>query len=249
MSTDTAILLVDDEDSFLRATAELLTQEGYQIVCAPDVVQGLGILGNRAFDLMIADIRMPGNDDLRLVQEARRLAPGMPIVLMTGYPSVETATRSIEFSVAAYLIKPVPYPQLLKTVRQSLADSEPARRLSRVVEHLKGCVEDLEACLNAACTVQSAGAGLSQVTVRTLGVCVGELYRLGQGSWPAGECSPICELVDCSRARQISAALSDAVDVLQETKHRFKSKELAGLRDRLDRLRKSLTNSSGNGKS
>ena len=69
-------------------------------------------LAERRFDALVADIQMPGNRDLELVQWAILNAPGMPVILITGNPTVDSAVASLRLPVAAYLVKPVDYERL-----------------------------------------------------------------------------------------------------------------------------------------
>ncbi|MHB8957585.1 MAG: response regulator [Pirellulaceae bacterium] len=98
-----SILFVDDEETFRESTCRLLRREGFDCHGAADADEGLSILRANRFDLLVADIRMPANPELRIVRAARELDHTMPVILMTGYPSMETAIHSVELSVAAYL--------------------------------------------------------------------------------------------------------------------------------------------------
>jgi len=105
------ILIADDEETFLLSTADLLRREGYHCDCAPDGKRAAEMLGKGEYDLLIADIKMPGNGNLELVREMPRLAEGLPVILVTGYPSLKTAMESFQLPVAAYLPKPVEWPR------------------------------------------------------------------------------------------------------------------------------------------
>jgi CheY-like chemotaxis protein len=104
-------LIADDEETFLLSTADLLRREGYHCDCAPDGKRAAEMLGKGEYDLLIADIKMPGNGNLELVREMPRLAEGLPVILVTGYPSLKTAMESFQLPVAAYLPKPVELPR------------------------------------------------------------------------------------------------------------------------------------------
>src|SRR5689334_4884686 len=97
------ILIADDEQTFLDSTADLLRREGYQVQCAPDAPSAVALLRQNSFDLLIADINMPGNPDLELISEVRRSATGLPVILVTGYPSTKTAIHAVQLAVVSYL--------------------------------------------------------------------------------------------------------------------------------------------------
>lgn len=119
------ILLADDEEPFRSATAKLLQHEGYECVCVADGFAAAKAMCGSPFDLLIADIRMPGNRDLELVRQVAR--HHIPTILITGYPSVETAVNAVELAVVSYLGKPVNFAALLEAVRYALSESLPAR--------------------------------------------------------------------------------------------------------------------------
>src|ERR1700752_4583074 len=143
MSSAARILIADDEEFFLRATADLLAREGYECICASDGHVAAERLGNEEFDLLIADIRMPGNLDLQLVKEISGMQSPIPIILVTGFPSIETAVESIHLPVVAYFTKPVEFAHLLAEVERALVKTRLARAANRLRARLETCNEEL----------------------------------------------------------------------------------------------------------
>jgi DNA-binding NtrC family response regulator len=115
------ILIADDEESFRRATAQLLEREGYRCDEAGDALTAVQRLSHATYDLLIADIRMPGNARLELLGEMPVLAPGVPVILVTGFPSFTSGQRALDLPVVAYLVKPVEFGDLLMRVRNWLS--------------------------------------------------------------------------------------------------------------------------------
>ena len=111
------ILMADDEESFLKSTAALLRRQGYECDCVANAPGAIEKLRGEKYDLLIADIKMPGNNDLELIRAIPTVSPGLPVIMETGYPSLETAAQSIELPVVAYLVKPVDFEQLLAQTR------------------------------------------------------------------------------------------------------------------------------------
>jgi len=103
----------------LKATAELLRDEGFACDCATDGFQALKILSLHRHDLLIADLQMPGNTQFELFEQAAQIAPMMPMILVTGYPSLGSAIRAVELPVVAYLVKPFDFGDLLEYVRKA----------------------------------------------------------------------------------------------------------------------------------
>jgi CheY-like chemotaxis protein len=239
MSCPRSILVADDEDTFLQSTARLLRRDGYDCECAPNADRAIDLLHAHRYDLLIADIKMPGNTDLRLVQESRQLAAGMPVILVTGYPSLDTAIRSVQLPVVAYLTKPIDPGQLLAEVRTAMEQSHDYTTVLGAHRRLENClreIEDLEAGLRpsrsgAACP---AAPALLNAAVQSVAECLAELGRLWQALLPAAPPPNLCRLVCCGRRDILEGALRDAVETIERTKHAFKSKELGSLRARLE---------------
>jgi two-component system response regulator HydG len=101
------ILVVDDDRAFRLSTAELLRQDGYEVVQAAEARDAAEALGKSRFDLMLLDLRMPGLDGLDLVEVLRKRGEGVPILMITGFGSIETAVRSLHTGVDDFLAKPV----------------------------------------------------------------------------------------------------------------------------------------------
>ena len=88
-------ILVADDDLFRDTTAALLRKAGYAVDCASDAMEASQMLSAAQYDLLIADIKMPGNAQLQLVLEVSESARGLPIILATGYPALETAVKAV----------------------------------------------------------------------------------------------------------------------------------------------------------
>jgi DNA-binding NtrC family response regulator len=152
------ILIADDEKSFLKFSAKLLKKEGYQCDTAKDGPAAVGFLRENRYDVVISDIRMPGNTGLRLAQEVGSLQAGVPVVIVTGYPSLDTAKRAVGLPVVAYIEKPVEFNVLLSSVKSAIlqgrswqkgTDGHKCRidrceKLNVIVEEIDGAVSALE---------------------------------------------------------------------------------------------------------
>ena len=100
------ILVVDDEDIIRVLLTEILTEDGYEIVTATDGRDAIEILEREQFDLIISDMVMPGMNGIEVLQAAFRIDPHYQIIMITGYPSVETAVRLVNLGAADYITKP-----------------------------------------------------------------------------------------------------------------------------------------------
>jgi len=119
--TKKRILIADDEPLYLRTTGQLLRKAGYECVCVPGGVEALNKLQNEPFDLILSDLNMPGNLKLELLQQGRSQWPHIPLIVITGVPSLPTAIESVRLGIADYLLKPVKYEDLLASVNRVLS--------------------------------------------------------------------------------------------------------------------------------
>jgi two-component system response regulator HydG len=116
------ILIADDEPLFLKTTGELLTKAGYECRCVADARAALEALGRELFDLVLSDLNMPGNLQLELLRAGRAQWPDVPLIVITGVPSLPTAVESLRLGIADYLLKPVSYRDLLSSIRRTLGE-------------------------------------------------------------------------------------------------------------------------------
>ena len=122
MTTPARILIVDDEENFAKSTAHILEEEGYICRCASNTDEGLAALALEEFDLVLADIRMPGNSDLEFFHQLCDQYPDVPLIPITGYPSLDTAVRCIRLKVSDYLVKPFEVDALKECIKTCLAE-------------------------------------------------------------------------------------------------------------------------------
>ena len=139
------ILIVDDEESFLYSTADVLRREGYDCVCASEGTTARNLLAAENVDLVIADIMMEGNAQLEFIKDLPRIADGVPVILVTGYPSLDTAIEAIPLPVVAYLIKPFELDELLDKVRTAVGNKERlrVRRMERALKKIANNLEEV----------------------------------------------------------------------------------------------------------
>lgn len=121
------ILAVDDEPHVLDLCREVLSRDGYAVETAVDTEAALGALRARDYDLVLTDLRMPGRDGLELIREARQLIPRMPIVVLTGYPSIESAVAAVRQGADDVVTKPFDNEHLCRVVRRVLRNAPGTR--------------------------------------------------------------------------------------------------------------------------
>jgi len=119
--SESAILVVDDEES-LRLTFQMfLSREGYgPVTVASTFEDALALIESQSFDLIISDIVMEGASGIDLLRRVKELNLECPVVMVTGYPNINTASEAVRLGAFDYLSKPVKKTDLLRTARMAL---------------------------------------------------------------------------------------------------------------------------------
>ena len=144
MSQQTRILLADDEDFFLRTSAQLFRQAGYFCECVRDATETMQALERQPFDALVADIHMAGNSELELVREIRTRFAELPVIIVTGRPSVATAITALRLAAVDYILKPVDFPELLGRVEEAIKARRALRSVEQHLEEFGPVVEKLQ---------------------------------------------------------------------------------------------------------
>jgi DNA-binding NtrC family response regulator len=117
------ILVVDDEVGMCDFLRYLLEGEGYEVDDANSAAESLGKLAESAYDLVLADIKMPGMDGLEMLRQIKEIDERTVVIVMTGYSSLETAIKAIKYNAHNYLTKPFDDPDaVLAAVENGLAE-------------------------------------------------------------------------------------------------------------------------------
>ena len=115
------ILVVDDELGIRALLSEILTDEGHSIELAENAAQARAARERRRPDLVLLDIWMPDVDGITLLKEWSATAQlNMPVIMMSGHGTIDTAVEAIKFGAMAFLEKPITLQKLLRAVEQAL---------------------------------------------------------------------------------------------------------------------------------
>lgn len=238
MFTDFRVLFADDEETFLYSTSELLRRAGYTCDSALDTHAARALLQQHRYDLVITDLKMPGNHELQFARQLAQLSDSLSIILVTGHPSLSSAIESLELPVVAYLIKPFEFQDLLAKVRTAAERSRVRRAVDSEITRLKEYRQDLSQVQTSleefprTSPTQSMQA-LVGLTLRSVAEGLANLQDLVRQSQVGAD-----DKAASSMPRELEQALHDTVATLERTKSAFKSKELGELRKRLEVLLK-----------
>lgn len=137
------ILVVDDEAPIRLTMRALLQRRGYQVTIAEDGEDALGLIHQRAFDLLLLDLRMPGIGGIDVAKPARERQPDVAIIILTGHGSLDTAIEGLHLQVFDYLLKTASPHDVLQRVETALAERHAAQRQQQLMATLHSVVGEL----------------------------------------------------------------------------------------------------------
>ncbi|MEW5983528.1 MAG: response regulator [Acidobacteriota bacterium] len=116
------VLVADDEPGIRELLRKTLALAEYDVEEAPDGRTALARLRAGRYDLLITDLKMPGIDGLALIREVRRLAPTLPVIIITAYSTEASAIEAINLGVQGYLTKPFRIAKILSAAATALGE-------------------------------------------------------------------------------------------------------------------------------
>jgi excisionase family DNA binding protein len=114
------VLVVDDEESIRDLLSKTLALAEYEVETASDATAALDRMRRTEYDLLVADLKMPGMDGLTLIKQARTIKADLPIIIITGFSSESSAIEAVNLGVTGYLTKPFRVPQVLAAAARAL---------------------------------------------------------------------------------------------------------------------------------
>jgi DNA-binding NtrC family response regulator len=110
------ILVIDDEDIVRLSCSRTLVPEGYELKMAKNGQEGIKMLEEESFDLVLTDLKMPNMDGIEVLGTIKEKWPKTDVVIVTGYQTVETAVKAIKLGAFDYIEKPFTPDTLIATV-------------------------------------------------------------------------------------------------------------------------------------
>jgi DNA-binding NtrC family response regulator len=140
-----SILIVDDEESVRDSLYSWFVEDGYRVECAEDAKKALQILENDGFDIVLADIKMPGMDGLEMLRRIKLLKSDSIVIVMTAFATVDTAVQALKDGAFDYITKPFDpddLSHLIRNASKQISLAEENESLKKKVVSLEN-VEDL----------------------------------------------------------------------------------------------------------
>jgi DNA-binding NtrC family response regulator len=177
------ILIVEPDEDTRNDVSHLLQGMGYSCAAVPNGPEAIVALQAHPYDLLITEIRIPEDEGINLIRTVANTTLGLLSIIITAYPSLDTAAAAIQLPVTAYLVKPVASHLLIDQVRKSMAFAKKLRRSAELEERARSCQERVD-----------------QTNIF------------------------------------LANTLQDTIQILESTRSAFKSKQLAALRRKLERI-------------
>ena len=236
------ILVVDDEVGIRELLSEILRDEGHQVRLAQNANEARQIRGRVRPDLVLLDIWMPDTDGITLLKEwASTGQLTMPVVMMSGHGTIDTAVEATRIGAYAFLEKPIPLQKLLSTVGTALKQDAPRAGVpvvlatvgkSLAVDQLRAQLERLRALKTPALFVGEPGTGMEQ--------CARLLHQLNT-AWVAPEDLAAFDQAENNLVGQAAEGILYLRDI--DALSRSQQKSLLGQTLKLDRYNTRIVSS------
>lgn len=171
MANKISILIVDDEESVRDSLYNWFIEDGYHVDCAEDAQKALSILESRNFDIILADIRMPGMDGLEMQRRIKSLNKNSIIIIMTAFASVDSAVRALKDGAYDYITKPFDPDDLSHLIRNATkqislsAENEALKEKVVSLENIDDLIGNSNAIVNVLKEVETVAQSNSSVII------------------------------------------------------------------------------------
>jgi DNA-binding response OmpR family regulator len=233
------ILLIEDEPQVASALQLVLRQAHHPCDVAANAKTARELFDRKKYRVVITDVNIPDGDGIELVasfQQQRHV----PIIVITGNPTLKSALAAMRISVVAFLLKPFEPETLLLELERALAAERSWAKVAQTIERVDSWRSELvafDSLLGSTANPSETAAALLAMTARQLMEGMADL-RLQiaalTASAPVG--SAAGSALNASRPVALLEAIRDTIAVLDRTKDAFRSRELGELRKRLELL-------------
>ena len=171
MAKKISILIVDDEESVRDSLYNWFIEDGYRVECAEQAIKALTLLESGQFDIILADIKMPGMDGLEMLRRIKSIKPEAIVIMMTAFATVDTAVKALKDGAYDYITKPFDPDDLTHLIRNatkqiSLADeNENLKKKVITLENIEDLIGTSEAMKDLLREVESVAQTNSSVII------------------------------------------------------------------------------------
>lgn len=162
------ILIIDDEKAIRKTLSEILSYEGYKIEEASDGEEGLRKFRDKTFDVVLCDIKMPRLDGIEFLDKVREYNPDVPVIMISGHGTIETAVEAVKKGAYDYIAKPPDLNRLLITIRNAMDKTNlvaETRVLKRKVSKVEEMIGESEPILHIRETIDKVAPTEARILI------------------------------------------------------------------------------------
>ncbi len=141
MNAGGKVLIIDDEIG-PRESLRMIIKDRYAVKTAPNAVEGLKLLSDEEFSVILLDLRMPHMDGITALQEIKKICPDTEVLIVTAYASVDTARKAIQYGAFDYLMKPFDKNDVIKVVEKGMDKRSRTRELKKEHTELRELIDE-----------------------------------------------------------------------------------------------------------
>lgn len=171
MQKKISILIVDDEESVRDSLYNWFIEDGFRVVCAENAKTALTILESEPFDIVLADIKMPGMDGLEMLRRIKSLKDDSIVIIMTAFATVDTAVKALKDGAFDYVTKPFDPDDLTHLIRNAtkqislVEENENLKKKVISLDHVEDLIGESDAMKNVLSEIQSVSQTNSSVII------------------------------------------------------------------------------------
>lgn len=184
------MLVIDDEDVVLESCRRIFSAEGFQVTCTTSPAEGLRLVADSFFDVILCDWKMPGFDGMDVLEELEHRSPDSTVVMISGYPSVGRATEALKRGAMDYVAKPFTPEEIVEAVRKGvkrkvIEEKKAIGRFEQIIKNWQFPLPSMEdkapktIAETVASTVSVAKATSPWLSVFVLGILAGAYIGFG----------------------------------------------------------------------
>jgi len=162
------ILIIDDEKAIRKTLSEILSYEGYKIEEASDGEEGLRKFRDKTFDVVLCDIKMPRLDGIEFLDKVREYNPDIPVIMISGHGTIETAVEAVKKGAYDYIAKPPDLNRLLITIRNAMDKTNlvaETRVLKRKVSKVEEMIGESDPILHIRETIEKVAPTEARILI------------------------------------------------------------------------------------
>jgi DNA-binding NtrC family response regulator len=111
-----SVLLVDDEKDYINSLFKQLVVRNYNVTAVYDGDEAIKTIRQRAFDVILLDVLMPGKDGIKTLKEIKKIDPTVQVIMHTGHAKIDLAIDGLKSGICDYIIKPIDIDELTKKI-------------------------------------------------------------------------------------------------------------------------------------